>query len=84
MAKKHQDKKAEPKTVAPSQTTKPESKPKRQSNLELGRELYARKATEKEVVAAYSKVYAGSGKDAAWIAKRAAIYMRIAKRESEK
>ena len=72
------------KPVKPVKAVKPAKKESTLSNLALGRKLLAEKADEKKIIAAFTESYKRKGQtDADYIAKRAAIYMRIAAKATE-
>ena len=57
--------------------------PKRVSHLKLGPALLAQKATPEQIAKAFTVSFNARGvTDAGWIAKRAAIYMKIATRKA--
>jgi hypothetical protein len=73
--------KKETKKEKPAKKSK---EPRGQSNQQLADQLLADEASEKEIIKAFTERYKDKdGADEDWIAKRAAIYMKIAERNAE-
>lgn len=79
------DEPAEVQADKPKEEEKKAPKPRAESNEALGERLLKEKADEATILAAYTKVYKTKSNitDKKFVAARAAIYMKIAKKRAE-